>query len=81
MNIYKEIKEKNNKVKLYNDIKFKLIIIPNEEKKEKMSYDICDFEMNCENSDNDNLNKKSEIICNNLKSELNKCKTHNKEKS
>lgn len=35
MNIYKEIKEKNNKVKLYNDIKFKLIIIPNEEKKRK----------------------------------------------
>ena len=30
-------------------------------KKEKMSYDICDFEMNCENSDNDNLNKKVKL--------------------
>ena len=71
MNIYDEISEKINKISLYNDIKIKIIVIPNDlsndQEDSKRLYKIDNIEVDFEKSENEDLNTKIKSICNNLK--------------
>ncbi|MCD8920855.1 FRG domain-containing protein [Staphylococcus gallinarum] len=71
MNIYDEISEKINKISLYNDIKIKIIVIPNDlsndQEDSKRFYKIDNIEVDFEKSENEDLNTKIKSICNNLK--------------
>lgn len=71
MNIYDEISEKINKISLYNDIKIKIIVIPNDlsndQEDSKRLYKIDNIEVDFGKSENEDLNTKIKSICNNLK--------------
>lgn len=74
MSIYNEISEKLKKVDLYNDVKIKIVVIPNDfpngQEDSKRLYKIYDIKVNFKKSTNEKLNNKVETICNKLRKAL-----------